>query len=336
MSEGAADTTATVAVTGASGHLGANLVRGLLAAGHRVRALVYRDTRALDGLDLELIRGDVLDRESLRRAFEGVEVVYHLAAVIAFPGPDQRRMARINVEGTANVVETCPELGVRRLVHVGSAHILDKPPLGEAIDETRPQAAERGVGSEYDRTKAQAEALALAARSRGLEVVVGLPTLIYGPHDFKPSPIGSALLAVFRREIPAVVRGGYDWVDVRDVAAGLMAMAREGRSGERYILSGHQLSFAEVAALIGQVTSRPVPTWETPPWLALASAPFFEAWGRLTGHRPLFDRDAVRILQTNSLFSPAKAERELGYARRPPIETIHDTFTWFELAGMLG
>lgn len=325
----------TAVVTGAAGHLGAALVREILDRDRPVRALVFRDTRALEGLDIELVRGDILDRDSLRRAFSGAEVVYHLAAVIPSPGKDLGRIRDVNVQGTRNVVAACLDASVTRLVHVGSAHALAPPPRSGVIDETCPQADRPGKSSLYKQTKTKAQCEVVAGIERGLDAVIGLPTGVYGPYDFKPSPFGAALLAIYHRRLPALVAGAYDWVDSRDVARGLVAMAERGRSGERYLLAGHRLSIGDLARLIRDETGRRVPTWECPFWLGLASAPFFEAWGRLSRRRPLFDREALRILQCPSRFSYAKAAQELDYRPRLPRETIHDTFAWFELAGML-
>jgi dihydroflavonol-4-reductase len=323
-------------VTGAAGHLGAALVRELLGRGQHVRALVFRDTRALDELDIDLVRGDILDRSSLRRAFAGADVVHHLAAQITSPAGGGGRVRDVNVLGTRNVVAACLDSGVGRLVHVGSAHALARTPGGQVIDEATLLADEVGTCSEYEETKAGADREVIAGMACGLDALIGLPTAVYGPHDYKPSPFGSALLAIYHRRLPALVAGAYDWVDSRDVAVGLAAMADAGGSGQRYVLSGHHLSVADLARLVRDVTGRRVTTRECPAWLGLAAAPVFEACGRLTGRRPLFDREAVRILQSACRYSSAKAERELGYRARPPRETVRDTFAWFEAAGCLG
>lgn len=324
----------TAVVTGAAGHLGANLVRELIARGREVRALVYRDRAALIDTDAELVRGDILDPASLREAFRGARTVFHLAAEIALPGQDERNVRSINVEGTRNVVEASLECGVQRLIHASSTHAYRQRPLDEPIDENRPLADE-GECTAYERSKAEGERAVLDGVARGLNASIGIPSAMIGPYDFKPSHFGAVLIAISRRRLPAVTRGCYDWVDVRDVAEGLLAVEQQGRSGERYMLTGHVADLADLARLVGADRRRIVPTWQSPPWLALATAPMFETWGRLSGRRPLFTREAVRILLGNSNFDCSKAEQELGYRRRPLNESIHDTLEWFEAAGKI-
>lgn len=325
----------TAVVTGAAGHVGANLVRALLDGGRRVRALVYRDRRALDGLDVELVQGDVLDRASLLRAFDGAEVVFHLAAHISISRGERELVDSINIQGPRNVVEACLATpSVRRLVHASSIHAFSQQPLDEIIDETRPL-ADTGPAADYDRSKAKGERQVLAGVERGLDAVIAVPGAVIGPWDFKPSHMGQVLLAVARGQMPAMTPGGYNWVDARDVAEGILAVEAKGKTGDKYLLTGHWASMVELARYASEAVGRRAPSLTVPMFLAALSGPFAEAYGKLTNTRPLFTSEAIRVLQGNTRFSHEKAARELGYDPRPTEQTVRETVEWFAAHGML-
>lgn len=321
-------------VTGASGLLGANLVRALLAEGRAVRALVHRDRRALEGLPVEIVPGDVRDPASLRRAFAGAEMVYHLAASISLEMGNWAELEAVNVQGTRNVVAACLNCGVGRLVHFSSIHALQQTPLDQPLDETRPPADSPSLPP-YDRSKAAADKEVRAGLARGLDAVIIYPTAMLGPYDYKPSFLGEAVRLLARGWIPALVEGGFDWVDARDVAAGALAAARLAPRGAAYLLSGHWHSVREVAEMVAQVTGRPAPPLTAPAWLAAAAAPVTAALARLAGRQPFFTRATLLALNSNRSVCSARAEKELGYRARPFADTVADTIAWFQSAGML-
>lgn len=323
-----------VAVTGAAGHVGGNLVRELLARGHRVRAIVRSDTRAVDGLDVERVTADVLDADQVRGALADADLVFHLAVKISIEGDPDGMVHRTNVIGTRHVVESCLANRVKRLVHFSSIHALANEPYDVPMDETRPLADE-GKAFAYDRSKAGSEREVQAGIKRGLDAVVVNPASILGPCDFKPSRMGQVLLDLYFRRLPALVNGGFDWVDVRDVADGAIAAAEKGRTGERYLLGGEYRSVPDFAKVCADVTGVRPPLVSTPLWLAGIGAPFAVAWARVTGTRPLYTNEALHALGGNPNVSHAKATRELGYQPRPLRTTVAETYAWFEAAGML-
>jgi dihydroflavonol-4-reductase len=323
-----------VAVTGACGHVGANLVRALLERGRRVRAIVHSDRRAMDGLAAEQVSADILEPDSVRRALEGAEIVYHLAAFISLFNRDRRRMYDINVGGTRNVVRACAENGVRRLIHFSSIHAFSSRPKRELITENRTLCGPRAPMA-YDWTKAEAERVVQSAVSLGLDAVIVNPTAILGPYDFKLSSIGNFLLALRNGTIRALVRGGFNWVDVRDVVEGALAAEKHGKSGDRYLLSGTWCTVKELAKLAEQITGRKSPAFVAPMWLARAGVPFAAAFARLRGGSPLFTRGSLHALRNHRHISHEKAAAELGYAPRPLRETVRDTFSWFGEKGLL-
>jgi dihydroflavonol-4-reductase len=306
-----------VVVTGASGHLGASLVRGLVAAGRTVRCVVRRDVRALEGLPVQQVPGDVLDADSLCIAFRGADIVYHLAAVISLSGDPDGRVARVNVEGTRNVLEACRVARVGRLVQFGSVHAAWTGDVGA-----------RGLTA-YDRSKAASLDLVAAAVAGGLDAVVVHPSSVLGPHDFKPSRQGDLLWRLANGRMPALLRGGFDWVDSRDVAAGAIAAARQGRRGATYVLSGRYATLRELADIVAIVAGVPAPRMAAPLALAAIGAPFVEAWGRITGTEPLYNREALSALRHGQAFPHDEAAADLGYAPRPLEVTVADTIAWF-------
>jgi len=321
----------TVVVTGASGHIGANLVRALLDRDRPVRAMVYRDTRALDGLPVDLVEADLLDRDSLVRAFHGADLVYHLAARISIAGDDGGMVSRVNVEGTRNVVAACLQCGVRRMVHFSSIHALRQKPLDQPIDETRPRVGEEAYP--YDKSKARAEAEALAGNREGLEVVVLNPVGVIGPGDFKPSAMGQVFLDLYHRRLHGLVNGGFTWVDVRDVVSSAVRAAEAGTPGQTYLLGGPWLSIRDLAQTAAEVTGVRAPLLTAPMWIARLAAPPALLAARLTGTRPLFTPEALGALRANRRVEWGKAAHELGHTARPMRETVEDVYSWFESHG---
>lgn len=325
----------TVVVTGASGHLGANVVRALLERGERVRVLVHRSSEALEGLEVELAEGSVTDLDSLRRAFEGSRRVYHLAGVISLDGDPDGRVQRINVGGTAKVAQACRDVGVGRLVHVSSVHAFDQHPRDELLDEGRPQVADSAKASAYDRSKAASERVVREAVDAGLDAVIVNPTGVIGPVDFGPSRTGQVLVDLAHGRLPALLDGGFDFVDVRDVAAGVLAAGDldKGRAGENYILGNAWYSLREIGAIIERVGGPRAPRLVSPVWAARAGVPFAKALARLSGREPIFTHESLEVLVSNRCISSAKARRELGYRPRPLPETLADTLRWFAEQG---
>jgi dihydroflavonol-4-reductase len=317
-----------IVITGASGLVGGNLARALLALGHAVRTMVHRDRRALEGLDVESVSADLGDPASLEEAFRGAQVVYHLASAISIRMDNWDEMERVNVDGTRNVLAACLRANVRRLVYFSSIHAYRQAPFDQALDEDRPLLTDGNIPP-YERSKAAAELLVRAASDRGLDTVIIIPTAILGPYDYRPSYIGQALELLRRGRIPALVRGGYDWVDVRDVVAGAIQAERLAPRGGRYILSGHWRTVREVAQVAAQISGRLAPPFTVPLLLAALVAPMLEKMAYLNGAQPLYTRAMLHALRSNRQVSHARAARELSYAPRPFEQTIADTLHWF-------
>ena len=321
-------------VTGASGHVGNSLIRALLSESRQVRVLVHRNTSPFDGLIVEKIRGDICDVDSLSTAFAGSDVVYHLAARVSIEMTGWEKLHAINTIGARNVADACLKTGVRRLIHFSSIDAIEQKPVDIPVDEKSPPAHGQ-KHPPYDRSKAAGEAEIQAAVERGLDAVVINPTAIIGPYDFQPSHQGQMLLSMARGKLPALVKGGFDWVDVRDVVYGAMQAEKSAPRGSKYILGGHWASLADIARMVEQATGTSSPGFTCPLWLASAGAPLVTAFEHLRGRRPLYTRASIIAINSNRHIKHEKAEKELDYHPRPLEQTIRDTLDWFADCGQL-
>jgi dihydroflavonol-4-reductase len=322
------------AVTGASGHVGGNLVRCLLSRGYEVRALSHKDERAIRGLDVEILRGDVRDKETISRFVRGVDLVFHLAAFISITNYKRSEIEETNVEGTRNIIDACIAHGIKRLVHFSSIHALSPLPKNEVVDESRSLVrADQELA--YDFTKANSEKLVMDAVFRGLDAVILNPTAIIGPFDFKPSLAGEMILMMLEGRLAATVEGGFDWVDVRDVAQAACIAAERGRKGERYILSGNWYMMRDICSMLAEVSGCVPPSFNAPMWLARLGAPFMSRISAITGKRPLFTSGSLAALRGYRHISSEKARRELDHVPRPIRDTLKDTYLWFADNGLL-
>jgi dihydroflavonol-4-reductase len=322
-------------ITGATGHVGVNLARALLAAGHEVRAIVRKDTRGLEGLDVEKKAARLSDAGELRAAFAGCDVVFHVAAQISIIGADRASVFETNVNGTRNVVSAFRASGARRLVHFSSIEALSAHPLEAPLDEERRYVV-NGEGSPYAHSKAQAELHVRRAIDEGLDAVVVNPTAIIGPDDWKPSLMGSALLAFARGTYPMLIDGGFDWVDVRDVAQAAVAAAERAPRGARYLVGNRWASMTEIAGMACAASGARLPRLMCPFPVAQAWAPFAAGWSRLTGRPPNLTPYSLKVLRGNRLISHERARRDLGYTPRDLEQSVRESIAWFREKGLLG
>ncbi len=323
-----------IVVTGANGMVGANLARMLCARGDRVKAVTYGNTRSLDGLDVERTECNILDPSEVHSLLEGADTVFHLASVITLRSRRNAPAERVNTEGARVVAEGCLRCGVRRLVHFSSIHAFSPHPKHEPVVESRPLCGDNHPFP-YDRSKSRGQRAVLDAVRRGLDAVIIHPTGILGPGDFAPSQAGRALLDIYHGRTRALVAGGFNWVDVRDVCAGAMAAADRGMAGENYILSGHHVSVMEMGRIVAGLAGRMPPRFLVPNWLMHAAAPLAEGWAGLRGREPRFSRFTLHTLVHHQVVSHEKATRALGYLPRPFAETVKDMFEWYSSMGML-
>ncbi len=319
-------------MTGGGGRLGNVLVRSLLQRGHEVRVLEPSRGESLDGLKIEMIEGSVLDPGTVERAVQGVDLVFHLAAMIDLQPKKHPMMHAINVDGTRIVADACLKAGVRML-HTSSHAALDREPLSEPLTEENPLALDSKCL--YHRSKAIGEQLVLDRCGKGLDAVVVNPGSLIGPHDYEPSLIGSVLLDLYFGRVPLLLDALTDYADVRDVADGMMNAAKTGRRGERYFLTGDVIPAANMVRLFGEVSGRKMPRRALPLWVGWAAMPFALAAAALTKKPALLTPDMLRASVSNEVVSHEKAARELNFHLRPLRDSLTDALAWYEQRGWL-
>ena len=320
-----------VVVTGATGHIGNVLVRELSARNKKIKAVIPfgEDTTAIKDLDLEIVRGDVRDIELLKHAIEGADIVYHLAGIISILPGKRWLLQEVNVKGTRNVVEACLKSRVKRLVYVSSIHAIKEPPRGTVIDETQPFDPSSVLG-DYAKSKAQATLEVLEGVRKGLDAVIVCPTGVIGPYDFKGSDMGQLILSYIHNKMKACIDGAYDFVDVRDVAKGIVLAAEKGKKGQSYILSGERISVPGLFSMLEKITGIRAPKFKVPCQLARVIGIVATPYYLLTKSKALITKDSIDVLASNSYISSQKAKHELGYTSRPIWESLVDSVTWFK------
>jgi dihydroflavonol-4-reductase len=318
-----------IAVTGASGHVGINLCHELLIQGHHVKALNHMHDSGLKNLDVELIKGDILIKDSLLNLVKDTEVVIHLAARISISGVHDPFVRKINVDGTKNILQASMESNVKRFIHFSSIHAFDQHPLDQVLDETRPLVS--GKAFSYDLSKAEGERIVMAAARDGFDSLVLCPTAIIGPADHEPSLTGKAMIELYHRQIPALVPGGYNWVDVRDVVNGCITSIEKGKRGEKYLLSGKWRSLKDITSLITRVTGVKTTSLVMPFWVAHVGLPFITLYSKISGVQPLYTSESLHIIKNGSRkISNEKARNELDFSPRDLEDTLTDLFKWFK------
>ncbi len=326
-----------VFVTGGGGRLGNVVVRQLVDRGDEVIVL-HRGTaaelRALKGLPVHAVEGDVRNKEQILQVTEGVDVVFHIAAKISlFPDRDGS-VWQTNVEGTRNVAEAALKNGVTRFVHCSSHAALKQKPFDGPFDENNSLALDDP--SVYHRSKAHAEVEILKLVEKGLPAVIVNPGTVIGPNDFEPAIFSQAMIDLYSGKIPFMVEGRTDYADVRDIAEAIIKASETGDVGQRYFLTGYSISNKEMVDLLIKVTGKKLPRQLLPLWLMYALLPFVQLIAKIKGAQPLFSRDMLHATVSNPNVSHAKAKQELGYSPRSLEQSMTDAFDWYEQMGWIG
>jgi dihydroflavonol-4-reductase len=322
-----------VAVTGASGHIGINLLPLLIEKGYQVRVLVHKNTKAFEGMDVTPIKGDLMDKQSLIECIDGAEVLIHLAGVITLEKKSPE-VLRVNIEGTRNLLEAAKELGVKKFIFFSSIHALNVFPITGIMDETRE--LNRESPFDYDLSKVKGEEMVMAASGNGFRTVILNPTAVLGPNDFKPSQLGRALIQYYKGNIPATLNGGYNFVDVRDVADATVKAIDKGRNGHRYIISGNWKSIMVLGETVHKFGGNKAPKITVPFWLARLGAGFLNHFSSGKDEERLFAPASLDTLENSHRnMSNEKAVHDLGYHPRYFDQTIRDTVEWFKLNNYL-
>jgi dihydroflavonol-4-reductase len=322
-------------VTGASGFVGSAVARALIRSGYRVRALVRPSSPRinLNGVDLQIVEGDMRDSSAAAAAAKGARYVFHVAADYRLWAPYPHAIIRNNIEGTQALMSAAQAAGVERIVYTSSVATLRLREGGLPADESGALSADEAIGA-YKRSKVAAERLVedLVARHR-LPAVIVNPSTPIGPRDVRPTPTGRLIVEAACGRMPAFVDTGLNLVHVDDVAAGHVAALKRGTIGERYILGGENLTLAELLGKIAELMGGRPPRLRLPRALVYPLAVAAEGIARVTQREPFVTLDGLRMAKYKMFFTSTKAERELGYTWRPVDEALRDAVQWFRAMG---
>jgi len=322
-------------VTGATGFLGAHVARALAEQGAELRLLVRStsDLRNLEGLRADRVTGDLRSPGSLEKAIAGCDTVFHVAADYRLWVRDPEQMYRSNVEGTRALLEAARKNGVRRVVYTSTVATMGFTSNGHPADEESWVSLGDMIGH-YKRSKFMAEQVALGAGRSGQDVVVVNPSTPVGELDIKPTPTGRIIVDFLKKKFPAYVDTGLNLVDATECARGHLAALEKGRSGQRYILGGENLTLKQILDKLGAITGLPSPRVKVPYFMALATGVVDEVFtGRILGREPRATIDAVRMGRKKMFVSSAKAERELGWTVVSVDDALRRAAAWFQAKG---
>jgi len=322
-------------VTGATGFLGAHVARALAAGGASLRLLVRgsSDLRNLEGLAADQVNGDLRDLSSIEKAMAGCDAVFHVAADYRLWVRDPDEMYRSNVEGTRNVLSAARKHKVERAVYTSSVATMGFRRDGQIVDEDSPVSLGDMIGH-YKRSKYMAEQVALEAGRGGQHVVIVNPSTPIGEMDVKPTPTGRIVLDFLKKKFPAYVDTGLNLVDATACARGHITAMEKGRSGERYILGGENLTLKQILDKLAAITGLPSPKVKVPHFVAMLAAVADEGWtGIVLGKEPRATVEAVRMGKKKMFVTSAKAERELGWKAVPVNDALRRAVGWFRAQG---
>lgn len=327
----------TILVTGASGFVGAAVLRALSGRGVKLRALLRAQSprENVQGLEVEIAPGDLRDAAAVRQAMDGIDGLFHVAADYRLWAPDPEEIVRNNLLTTKNVMEAALATGVRRIVYTSSVATLKPGERDHPGDETGPLSEDTAIGA-YKRSKVLAERLVEAMVTKnGLPATIVNPSTPIGPGDIKPTPTGRVIVEAATGRIPVFVDTGLNLVHVDDCANGHLLAFEKGKVGERYILGGDDVDLSDMLTAIAEITGGKPPLGRIPRQAIFPLAVIAEALAKLTGKEPLVTVDALRMAKYRMFFSSAKARRELGYQARPHRQALSDAIAYFRQRGMI-
>ncbi len=326
-----------VLVTGATGFVGSAVARLLVNKGFRVRTLVRQSSNLsnLQGLDVEIVCGDLTNPETLKPALEDCDCLFHVAADYRLWVPRPEEIYLTNVQGTKNIMEISMKMGVKRVIYTSSVATLGLNPDGSPANEDTPVGLDDMIGH-YKRSKYLAEQeVKRLVEENGLQAVIVNPSTPAGPRDIRPTPTGRMILEAAQGKMPAYVDTGLNIVHVDDVAIGHLLAFEKGEVGQRYILGGENMTLKDILTFITGLTGQPPPRISLPHGLILPVAYMAEWWAHLSGKEPMITVDGVRLAKKKMFFSIEKAKNLLGYMPRPAEKALEDAVQWFKSKDLL-
>lgn len=317
-----------VAITGGNGHIGNAVIEELIRRKYTIRALVHSNSSFLAGQPIEIVKGSLHDRKSLEQLLEGCDYLIHCAALISINGDPDKRVHQINVEGLENVLQIASESNLTRMIHVSSVHAYTQTPKNEPLTETRDFVPDTAYA--YDKSKRDGQLLCQHYfNEKGLPIIVVNPTAVFGPPNYAKCKQNSAFISMSKGKIPFVFKGGYNWVDVRDIANSIANALTQGETGESYILGGKYYTLKELSGIIAQVCNKRIPCIEIPIGFVKFFLPLIGLYYQIRKQDPSLTRESIEILQFgNEQVLSTKAQTYLGHHARPIEESMKDLLSW--------
>ena len=317
-----------IAITGASGHIGNNICRHLISEGYVLKVLVREpNERSLSELEIQMVMGNLFSSESLDELMHEVDIVIHVAGKVSIYPKDKEEIFKTNIEGVKNVVDACVKNGVKKLIHFSSVHAHKGFGPEVPINEQTPYSDNES--SPYDYSKAQGEQIVIKARERNIETVIVNPTAVIGPYDYNPSYSGKLFSDIYTGKLGSIVSGGFDWVDVRDIAVAIGAIIERDIKNEQFILSGNWASIKQLADRVCHAKGKKYRGITSPLRLAYIGLPFINLYSKITGTLPLYTTESLKAIKEGSKdVDHSHAKKMLDYSPRPFNESIDDTVKW--------
>lgn len=316
-----------VAITGGNGHIGNAIIEELLSRNYSIKALIHSKSNFLENKNIETIKGSLHDEDSLTKLMEGCDYLIHCAAIISINGDQNQQVQKINIQGLENVLKIASKSNLKRVVHLSSVHAYDHIPMDQPMNETRNFVSDQAYA--YDKSKRDGQLIARTYFEQGLPIIVVNPTAVFGPPNFAKCKQNSAFVSMSRRRIPFVFKGGYNWVDVRDIAHSVCNALTRGELGESYILGGEYYTLKDLSRVVAKVSKKRIPCFEIPVGLVKSFLPLIGAYYKIRKQDPSVTRESIEILEFgNKHISSEKAQAHLGHHARPVTETMKDLLTW--------
>ncbi|XFA98291.1 NAD-dependent epimerase/dehydratase family protein [Candidatus Izemoplasma sp. B36] len=312
-------------ITGATGHLGNVLVKELYKTGCSITSLILPS----DNIEViepytDILYGNVLDYDFLKKAIINYDIVFHLAGMVEIGTGKKKKLYKINIEGTKNIIKVCQENKIKKLIYTSSVHAFKEAPRGEMMKEPKifnPKL----VKGHYAKSKAIASNLVLNQSDKNLETIIVCPSGVIGPFDYKLSNTGQLFIDYLMGRLTAYIKGSYNFVDVRDVVFGIIQAAKLGKDKEIFLLSGHDITVKELLDMISEITGRKQVKFRLQYWFIFITSYFAEIYYKMMKQKPLFTHYSLKVLKSNHSFDNSKAKEILNFNPRPIYKTVKDT-----------
>jgi dihydroflavonol-4-reductase len=316
-----------VAITGGNGHIGNAIIEELLRRDYTVKALVHSKSNFLESKNIEIVKGSLQDENSLTELMQSCDYLIHCAAIISITGNQSQLVQDINIKGLENVLKVASKSNLKRVVHLSSVHAYDHQPMSELLNETRNFVSDKAY--DYDKSKRDGQLLARKYFEAGLPIIIVNPTCVFGPPNYAKCKQNNAFISMSKGKVPFVFKGGYDWVDVRDIANSICNALTQGQLGESYILGGKYYTLKELSRVVSKVSNRKFPCFEMPIGLIKSFLPVIGRYYKIRKQDPSVTKESIEILEFgNKQINSDKAIKDLGHNPRSIEETMKDLLTW--------